>query len=46
MEITADIGKILENVPGDVTFILDVLSELPIHFVSFLVFLAVENEAA
>ena len=43
MQIAADIGKILKNVPGDLAFIFDVLSESPIHFVSFLVFLAVEN---
>ena len=43
MQITADIGKILKNVQGDLTFIFDVLSESPIHFVLFLVFLAVEN---
>ena len=43
MQITADIGKILKNVQGDLTFILDVLSESPICFVSFLVFLAVET---
>ena len=43
MQITADIGKILKNVQGDLTFIFDVLSESPIHFVLFLVFLAAEN---
>ena len=43
MQITADIGKILKNVQDDLTFIFDVLSESPIRFVSFLVFLAVEN---
>ena len=43
MQITADIGKILKNVQGHLTFIFDVLSKPPIHFVSFLVFLAVEN---
>ena len=43
MQITADIGKILKNVQGDITFIFDVLSESPIRFVLFLVFLAVEN---
>ena len=43
MQTTADIGKILKNVQGDLTFIFDVLSEPPIRFVSFLVFLAVEN---
>ena len=46
MQITADIGKILENVWSDLTFIFDVLSESPIRFVSFLVFLAVENVAS
>ena len=43
MQLTADIGKILKNVKGDLIFIFDVLSESPIRFVSFLVFLAVEN---
>ena len=43
MQITADIGKILKNVQADLTFIFDVLSESPICFVSFLVFLAAEN---
>ena len=43
MQITADIGKILKNVQADLTFIFDVLSESPICFVSFLVFLAVET---
>ena len=43
MQITADIGKVLKNVQGDNTFIFDVLSEWPIRFVPFLVFLAVEN---
>ena len=43
MQITADIGKILKNVHGDLTFIFDFLSESPICFVSFLLFLAVEN---
>ena len=43
MQITADIGKTLKNVRHDLTFIFDVLSESPIRFVSFLIFLAVEN---
>ena len=43
MQKTVGIGRILKNVQGDLTFIFDVLSELPIRFVSFLVFLAVEN---
>ena len=43
MQTTADIGKILKNVQGDLTFIFDVLSEPSIRFVSFLVFLAAEN---
>ena len=43
MHITADLGKTLKNVQGDLTFIFEVLSESPICFVSFLVFLAVEN---
>ena len=43
MQITADIGKIMKNIQGDLTFIVDVLSESPICFVSFLIFLAVEN---
>ena len=46
MQVTADIGKILKNVPCDLTFIFDVLSESAIRFVSFLVFLAVENVAS
>ena len=43
MQITADISKILKNVPSDLTFIYDALSELRIGFVSFLVLLALEN---
>ena len=43
MQITADISKILKNVPYDLTFIYDVFSELRIGFVSFLVILALEN---
>ena len=43
MQITADISKILKNVQHDLTFIFDVLSESRIGFVSFLVFLALEN---
>ena len=43
MQTTADIGKILKNVEGGLTFIFDVLSDSPIRFVSLLVFLAVEN---
>ena len=43
MQITADISKILKNVPRDLTFILDVLSKSSIGFVSFLVFLALKN---
>ena len=43
MQKTAGIGRILKNVQADLTFIFDVLSELPIRFVSLLVFLAVEN---
>ena len=46
MQVTADIGKILKNVQCDLTFIFDVLSESAIRFVSFLVFLAVENVAS
>ena len=46
MLIIADIGKTLKNVQGDLTFIFDVLSESRIGFVSFLVFLAVENVAS
>ena len=46
MQITADIGKLLKNVQGDLTFIFDVLSESLIRFVSFFVFLAVENVAS
>ena len=43
MQITTDISKILKNVQRDLTFIFDVLSESRIGFVSFLVFLALEN---
>ena len=43
MQITADISKVLKNVQCDLTFIFDVLSESRIGFVSFLVFLALEN---
>ena len=43
MQITSDIDKTLKNVQRDLTFIFDVLSESPIRFASFLVFLAVEN---
>ena len=45
MQITADISKILKTVQRDLTFIFDVLSEVRIGFVSFLVFLALENVA-
>ena len=41
--ITGDINKILKSVQSDLTFIYDVLSELRIGFVSFLVILALEN---
>ena len=43
MQITADIGRIFENILSDRTFIFNVLSESGIDFVSFFVFLAVEN---
>ena len=43
MQITAAISKILKNVQRDLTFIFDILSESRIGFVSFLVFLALEN---
>ena len=43
MQITADISKILKNLPSDLTFIYDVYSELRIGFVSFLVILALEK---
>ena len=43
MQITADISKILKNVQYGLTFIFDVLSESGIGFVSFLIFLALEN---
>ena len=43
MQVTADIGKILKNVQCDLTFTFHVLSESAIRFVTFLVFLAVEN---
>ena len=46
MQVTADIGKILKNVQCDLTFIFDVLSEAAIRFVSFFIFLAVENVAS
>ena len=43
MQVTADISKILENTQRDISFTFDVLSESRIGFVSFLVFLALEN---
>ena len=43
MQITADISSILENVQRDLTFIFYVLSESRIGFVSFSIFLALEN---
>ena len=43
MQITADISIILKSVQSDFTFIYDVLSQLRIGFVSFLVILALEN---
>ena len=43
MQITADISQILKNVPPDLTFIFYVLLESGIGFVSFLVFLSLEN---
>ena len=43
MQITADISSIWENVQRDLTFIFYVLSESRIGFVSFLIFLALEN---
>ena len=43
MQITADISKTLKSFQYDLTFIFDVLSESRIGFVSFLVFLALEN---
>ena len=43
MQITADIRSILENVHRDLTFNFYVISESCIGFVSFLVFLALEN---
>ena len=43
MQITADISKILKNVPVDLTFIFNKLSESQLGFASDLVFLAVEN---
>ena len=43
MQITADISQICENVQRDLTFTFDILSELRIGFVSFLVFLALES---
>ena len=38
-----DISKILKNIQRGLAFIFDVLSESRIRFVSFLVFLALEN---
>ena len=46
MQITADIGKTLKNVHSNLTFIVYVLSESRIAIVSFLVFLAVENNVS
>lgn len=46
MQITADIGKTLKNVHSNFTFIVYVLSESRIAIVSFLVFLAVENNVS
>ena len=43
MQIIADINKVFKNVQRDLTFIFDVLSKSRIGFVSFLVFLALEN---
>ena len=43
MQITADISKILKSVLSGLTYIYDVLSELCIGFLSFLVILALEN---
>ena len=43
MQITADISKILKTVQRGLTFTFNVLSESRIVFVSFLVFLALEN---
>ena len=43
MQITADIKKVLKNILRDLTFTFDVLPESRIGFVSFLVFLALEN---
>ena len=46
MQITADIGKTLKNVHSNLIFIVYVLSESRIAIVSFLVFLAVENNVS
>ena len=43
MQVTADISKILKNVQREPTFIFVGLLELRVAFVSFLVFLALEN---
>ena len=43
MQITADISNILKNVQRNLTFTFNVRSEPRIVFVSFLVFLALEN---
>ena len=45
MQATADIDKILKNVPAALTFIFDVLSQSPISLLLFLVG-SFENEAA
>ena len=43
MQITADVSKILKTLQRDLTFIFDIISESLFGFVSYLVFLAVEN---
>ena len=43
MQITAGISKILKNIQRDLTFIFDLISESCTDFVSFLVFLTLEN---
>ena len=43
MQITGDISKVLKNFSRDLTFIFDVRSESSFGFVSFLVFLTLEN---
>ena len=43
MQITADVSKTLKTVQGDLTFILNVLSESSVHSALFLITLAKQN---